>query len=66
MNRLQVGITPLYKHLKSAANLYSSATIILKGGESVSLNNHFYAPASTDFEAYIGNCPDIPDDQRGP
>lgn len=50
--------------LESSGKLYSTADIIFKGGESVSLNNGFYAPASTNFEAYIANCPDFPDPNR--
>jgi len=51
--------------LESNGNLYSLADVIFKGGESVSLNNDFYAPASTNFEAYIANCPDFPDPNKG-
>lgn len=50
---------------ESNGNLYSSADVIFNGGKSVSLNNDFYATASTNFEAYIANCPDFPDSNKG-
>lgn len=54
------------ENLESTANLYSSAEVIFKGGESVSLDNGFCIPTSTNFDAYIANCPDLPDPFRFP
>ncbi len=59
-NAIASGHYVALENLESSGNLYSSANVIFKGGESVSLNKGFYAPASTNFEAYIANCPVFP------
>ncbi len=59
-NAIASGHYVALENLESSGKLYSTADIIFKGGESVSLNNGFYAPASTNFEAYIANCPVFP------
>jgi len=63
-NSISSGHYVALEDLESSGNLYSSADVIFKGGESVNLKNGFYAPASTNFESYIANCPDLPEPNR--
>ncbi len=64
-NSISSGHYVALEDLESSGNLYSTADVTFKGGESVNLKNGFYVPASTNFEAYIANCPDFPEPNKG-
>lgn len=50
------------KNLDSNAGIYSSSDVLFKAGKTITLNNGFSVPPSTNFDAFIANCqlPAIP------